>query len=114
MLASSFYRAETDVTPASIPHARMAHLDKEPPMVAEIAACDPARGEEYTNLENPAGRGESNAGGVKVTDSSCPQRAFCPDDARGGRGATCAPSDGLSPVSGEGGRLGRFSRSAGC
>lgn len=26
--------------------------------MAKTADCDPARGEEYTNLENPAGRGK--------------------------------------------------------
>ena len=32
--------------------------------VADIAACDPARGEEVINLENHAGRGESNRDGA--------------------------------------------------
>ena len=50
--------------PESAPKARMeGTLTKSHP-VADIAACDPERGEEATNLENPAGRGESNRDGA--------------------------------------------------
>ena len=40
------------------------HVENEPQSAAEIADCDPERGWEQTNLENPAGRGESNRDGA--------------------------------------------------